>query len=55
MNGWPALTHANLLYHLVFSTKNRQGYITPTLEEELYQRVGGIVRGIDYNEPYLWD
>ena len=40
-------TDTNLLYHLVFSTKNRQGYITPTIEEKLYKYIGGIICGID--------
>ena len=38
-------TYTNLLYHLVFSTKNRQPWIAPEIEEELYRYVGGIVRG----------
>jgi REP element-mobilizing transposase RayT len=40
-------TYTNLLYHLVFSTKNRKGFITPTIEEDLYNYVGGIIRGIE--------
>ena len=40
-------TYTNLLYHIVFSTKNRQESITPELEEELYQYIGGIIRGIE--------
>jgi len=31
----------------VFSTKNRQGTITPTIEEELYKYMGGILCGIE--------
>ena len=38
-------TYANLLYHLVFSTKNRHPWIAPDIEEELYCYMGGIVRG----------
>jgi REP element-mobilizing transposase RayT len=38
-------THSNLLYHLVFSTKNRLPLITPNLQEELYRYLGGIIRG----------
>jgi putative transposase len=38
-------THANLLYHLVFSTKCRIPLITSNLQEELYRYIGGIIRG----------
>ena len=38
-------TFTNLLYHIVFSTKHRQPLITPTLQEELYKYMGGIIRG----------
>ena len=50
-------TYTNLLYHLVFSTKNREGYITPTIEEELYKYVGELLdkHEIDYDERYIWD
>lgn len=40
-----ASTYTNLLYHLVFSTKHRQAFITSELQDELYRYVGGIVRG----------
>lgn len=40
-------TYTNLLYHLVFSTKNRQPSINPNDEDDLYAYIGGIVRGID--------
>jgi putative transposase len=35
----------NLLYHAVFSTKDRAPDLTPALREDLYPYVGGIVRG----------
>jgi putative transposase len=38
-------THTNLLYHLIFSTKQRVPFITVTVQNELYQYIGGIVRG----------
>ena len=38
-------TYTNLLYHIVFSTKNRLPLITPQLKEDLYAYMGGIVRG----------
>lgn len=40
-------TYTNLLYHIVFSTKERRQLIMPAIEGELYSYVGGIVRGID--------
>jgi REP element-mobilizing transposase RayT len=30
-------------FHIVFSTKNRFGFIQPEIEEELYAYIGGIV------------
>jgi REP element-mobilizing transposase RayT len=35
---------ANVLLHLVFSTKNRQTWIDDLIEEELFKYVGGICR-----------
>ncbi len=37
-------TYTNLLYHLIFSTKNREPHITDDIREPLYQYIGGIVR-----------
>jgi REP element-mobilizing transposase RayT len=39
-----ASTFANLIYHIVFSTKNRVPSITPNLKDGLYDYLGGIVR-----------
>ena len=38
-------TYTNLLYHLVFSTKNRIPLISDALQEDLYSYIGGIIRG----------
>jgi REP element-mobilizing transposase RayT len=38
-------TLTNLLYHIVFSTKNREPIITTPIRAELYKYIGGIVRG----------
>lgn len=38
-------TYTNLLYHLVFSTKQRIPLITKELQPDLYAYIGGIVRG----------
>jgi REP element-mobilizing transposase RayT len=37
-------TYTNLLYHIVFSTKDRIPLITDEFKEELYRYIGGIVR-----------
>jgi REP element-mobilizing transposase RayT len=40
-----ATTFANLLYHIVYSTKNRMPLIRDGLREPLYEYIGGIIRG----------
>jgi REP element-mobilizing transposase RayT len=40
-----ASTLTNLLYHIVFSTKDREPLIVPALRESLYPYIGGIIRG----------
>jgi len=37
-------TLTNLLYHIVFSTKNRSDIITKLYQEELYKYIGGIIK-----------
>ncbi|MEX2316820.1 MAG: IS200/IS605 family transposase [Pirellulales bacterium] len=37
-------TYTNLLYHIIFSTKNRIQLISENWEEELYRYIGGIIR-----------
>src|SRR5438552_4370919 len=37
-------SYTNLLYHVVFSTKDRRPLITPEVEPRLYDYIGGIVR-----------
>jgi len=39
-------TYTKLFYHIVFSTKNRQSFIHPSVEEELHKYICGVVRGI---------
>lgn len=41
-----AQSHTNLLYHIVFSTKNREPFITKDVQPRLYEYIGGIVRGL---------
>ncbi len=40
-----ASTLTNLVYHIIFSTKNRKPMLIPELQEELYHYIGGIVKG----------
>ena len=37
-------TYSNLLYHVVFSTKNRYPLITSNVRDDLHAYLGGIVR-----------
>ena len=37
----------NLLYHLVFSTKDRRPLITLDYQPRLYDYIGGVIRGLD--------
>jgi len=39
-------SYTNLLYHIVFSTKDRRPLITPESEPQLYEYVGGIIRSM---------
>ncbi len=38
-------TFTNLLYHIVFSTKNRAPLVGADIRDDLYEYVGGIIRG----------
>ena len=37
-------TFTNLLYHVIFSTKNRESIIYDSFKERLYKYIGGIIR-----------
>ena len=39
-------SYTNLIYHIIFSTKDRRPTITPEREERLYEYIGGIIRGL---------
>ena len=41
------MSHTNLLYHIVFGTKERAPLITNELRPRLHEYLGGIVRGLD--------
>jgi REP element-mobilizing transposase RayT len=36
-------TYTNLLYHIVFSTKDRRPFIVPKVRDELHPYLGGII------------
>ena len=40
-------TYSKLYYHIVFSTKNRQPFITPAIEDELHKYISGIIRNLE--------
>ncbi len=39
-------SYTNLLYHIVFSTKDRRPFITPDYEVRLYDYLGGTIRNM---------
>jgi len=39
-----ANTYTSLYYHIVFSTKNRVGYIKPEVEQRVWTYLGGVAR-----------
>ena len=39
-----ANTFSNLFYHLVFSTKNREEFISPEIEGRVWAYIGGVAR-----------
>ena len=38
-------SYTNLIYHIVFSTKDRRPLITTERQARLYEYMGGVVRG----------
>ncbi|HAF13645.1 MAG TPA: IS200/IS605 family transposase [Blastocatellia bacterium] len=38
--------YTNLLYHIIFSTKDRRPFITPAYQSRLYDYIGGTIRGV---------
>jgi len=47
-----AQTLVSLMVHVIFSTKNREPFITPEIEPELFAYIGGILNS---NESRLLD
>ena len=39
-------SYTNLLYHIVFSTKDRKPLITADVKPRLYEYIGGTIRGL---------
>jgi len=39
-----ANTYTSLHYHLIFSTKNRVAYLTPSIEQRVWAYLGGVAR-----------
>jgi REP element-mobilizing transposase RayT len=39
-------SYTNLLYHIVFSTKDRRPLITTEYQARLYDYIGGTIRGV---------
>jgi putative transposase len=44
----PHMSHSytNLIYHIIFSTKGKVPLILPEVESELYDYIGGTIRGL---------
>ena len=38
-------SYCNLIYHIVFSTKNREPWIMPTMRPRIHEYLGGAIRG----------
>ena len=47
-----AQTLVSLMVHVIFSTKNREAFITPEIEPELFAYIGGILKN---HESHLLD
>ncbi len=41
-----ASTHSSLHFHLVFSTKNREPWLTESVRDRIHDYLGGILRGL---------
>src|SRR5260370_616203 len=44
--GFDKMSYTNLLYHIVYATKERAPLITKTLRPRLHEYLGGTVRGL---------
>ena len=56
-------THQQPLYHIVFSTKNRQPWLTDGFREKVFAYLAGTTKQlggfplheVEYDPRYLWD
>ena len=52
-----ANTYTSLYYHIIFSTKNREPWLSEAIRERLWPYFGGIARenclSIDFDDRYL--
>ena len=65
MPGIMANTYTSLHYHLVFSTKNRERWISPDIEQRVWTYLGGIAKenkmtpiqigGVEDHVHLLWE
>jgi putative transposase len=39
-----ANTYASLHYHIIFSTKNREAWLVPSIEQRIWEFISGIAR-----------
>ncbi len=39
-----ANTYTSLYYHVIFSTKNREPWLVPSIEQRIWEFIGGIAR-----------
>ena len=39
-------SYTNLLYHIIFSTKDRKPFITAEYQSRLHDYIGGVIRGV---------
>ena len=46
----PGVSYTNLLYHIVYGTKDRAPFITRELRPQLHRYLGGLVNGL-YGTP----
>ncbi|HZS45444.1 MAG TPA: transposase [Blastocatellia bacterium] len=38
--------YVNLIYHIIFSTKNREPFLTKKHQPDLHDYIGGIIRNL---------
>lgn len=46
--------YRQILYHIIFSTKNRKLTISQAYDQELYKYIWGLIKKKMYAIPYQW-